>query len=51
MARVITSPTTLPMLPPTNFSSMAQMWTATPVQFAGRRNDGVPQMGSFLRRG
>ena len=33
MARVIFSPTTAPMLPPMNLSSMAQMFTDRPSSF------------------
>jgi hypothetical protein len=51
MARVITSPTTVPMLPPTNFSSMAQMWTRRPFSLPAAGDDGVAQVRGFLRGG
>ena len=51
MARVITSPTTVPMLPPTNFSSIAQMWTRRPFRLPAGGNDGVAQVRGFLRCG
>ena len=50
MARVIFSPTTAPMLPPMNFSSIAQMLNRAAFERPGGRNQRVRQRRRVLHR-